>query len=160
MGAEFKDFAWTVTHYEPFTIPNYSWVQSSLGSFFNGFLLSLVDINKNELVHMDSARAWMDIYGIELGIRTGIISELWFEFSYFGMLLMFVFGCALSKLTSKIYIEKELFKFILFSILYAYLLLAIMGQSSLFFGVSITVVYLYFAWKLSNKLDPILRGKT
>lgn len=160
VGVEFKDFAWTVTHFEPFTIPNYSWLKSSLGSFINGFFLSILDIDKNELVHMDSARAWMDIYGIELGIRTGLISELWFEFGYFGLCVIFLFGMFLTKLTSRIYDEKVLFKFSFYSLLYAYMVMAIMGQSSLLFGVAITAIYLYFAWILANKLDPILRGKS
>ncbi|MBL0711380.1 MAG: oligosaccharide repeat unit polymerase, partial [Colwellia sp.] len=159
VGVEFKDFAWTVTHFEPFTIPNYSWLASSLGSFINGFFLSIIDIDKNDLVHMDSARAWMDIYGIELGIRTGLISELWFEFGYFGLCVIFLFGIFLTKLTSRIYNEKVLFKFSFYSLLYAYLLMAIMGQSSLLFGVAITAIYLYFAWIIVNKLDPILRGE-
>lgn len=157
VGVEFKDFAWTVTYFEPFTIPNYSWVKSSIGSFVNGFFLSLLDIEKSELVHMDSARAWMDIYGISLGIRSGIISELWFEFGYWGVCVMFLFGLLLSKLTAKIYLETSFFKFAFLSLLYAYTMLAIMGQSSLFFGVVITAIYFYFAWVLSNKLDPVLR---
>jgi len=154
VGAEFRDFAWTVTNYEPGEIPNYSWTISSLGSFVNGAILKILGYEKATLVSMDSARSWMDIFGIELGIRTGLFSELWFEFGFYGLVLIFVLGVWVSKLSAGLY-EAKKFKDVAFKLfIYAFIVLSIMGQSSLFFGVFITAVYVYAVLWIIQRVFP------
>jgi len=148
VGAEFRDFMWTVTNYEPGEIPDYSWVLSSLGSFFNGKILSILGFDKNTLVGMDSARSWMHVFEIDLGIRTGIFSELWFEFGPFSVIVSLVLGVFVSKVCADIYragtIKALIFKVFVFSFVF----LAVMGQSSLLFGVLITCIYIFIIYNL------------
>ncbi len=144
-GVEFKDYAWTVTYYNPGEIENYSWILSSIASFINGGFLKILGLNKGEMVSLDSARAWSDLFNIDLGIRTGIISEIWFSYGFLGLPILTLLGVFLSWITIKIYNEKNKELLYLYSYLYSFIFLMIMGQSSLFFGVSITAVYIYIA---------------
>jgi hypothetical protein len=154
LGAEFRDFAWTVTNYTPGEIPNYSWVASSLGSFINGGVLSFLGFDKGGLVFMDSARSWMNVFEIELGIRTGIFSELWFEFGFLGIFFSFLLGLSLSKISTGLYAARNLRGMIFKLFVYAYIFLSIMGQSSLFFGVLITSIYVYLVLLIIEVLLP------
>jgi oligosaccharide repeat unit polymerase len=152
LGTEYRDFAWTVSYYNPGEIPGYSWVKSSIGSLINGSTLSFMGFDKVQLVHMDSARSWMDIFGIELGIRTGIISELWFEFGWWGNIVIFIFGTVASWLSKQLMLSTTISKLIFVSLIYSYLFLSIMGQSSVFFGVLTTSFYLYVLFLITNFL--------
>jgi len=158
MGVEFRDFVWTVTYYEPGTIPGYSWVSSSLGSFINGNILSILGFDKNTLVAMDSARSWMGLFDIDLGIRTGIFSELWFEFGFFAILPAFIFGLFTSKICGDIYRATNITTLIFKLFTYAFVFFAVMGQSSLLFGVLITCIYIFILYNIIEFLTPKKRG--
>ncbi len=157
-GAEFRDFIWTVTYYEPGTIPGYSWVSSSLGAFINGNILSIFGFDKNALVAMDSARSWMNLFDIDLGIRTGMFSELWFEFGVYAILPVFILGLFTSKICGDICrattIETLIFKLFVFGCVF----LAVMGQSTLFFGMLITCIYIFILYSFIDFLTPKKRG--
>ena len=145
VGVEFKDFAWTVTHFVPGGIKDYSWFVSSIASFVNGNVLSLFGFNKGELTVLDSAHTWSALFGIDLGIRTGIISELWFGYGYAGLLIMGCFGLYTTWLVDRIDSVREAEPLFLYLYLYSFVVLLIMGQSSMFFGVLITGIYVHVA---------------
>jgi hypothetical protein len=156
VGVEFRDFIWTVTYYEPGEIPGYSWTLSSIGSFVNGSILSMLGVDKNSLVVMDSARSWMHLFDIDLGIRTGLFSELWFEFGGYSVLVSFIFGALISKLNSGIYKASSIKELMFRGFIYSFIFLAVMGQSSLFFGVLITCVYIFIIY---NFIDYVMNKK-
>lgn len=155
-GVEFRDFAWTVTRYEPGQIPGYSWTLSSVASLLNSAMLGVFSIDKGSLVQLDSARAWMGLFNIELGIRTGIFSELWFEFGYLGVLLILPLGVLLSKICSDLYALTDFTGISYRLYIYSFIFLSIMGQSTVLFGSLITAAYLYVAFVLVQKL-PTMR---
>ena len=154
IGVEFRDYVWTVTNYEPGEITGYSWALSSIGSFINGGVLTFLGFDKSELVSMDSARSWMYLFEIELGIRTGIVSELWFDYGYAGVIVIFIFGLLLGKVCRSLQSETKFVGFMFYVCLYAFIVLLIMGQSSVFFGFSITLVYLLITMKMFDLIFP------
>jgi len=152
LGDEFRDYAWTMANFDPGTIANYSWFQSSLASFINGGLLKLIGVNKQELVQFDSARAWSVLFDSEMGIRTGIVSELWFAYGYFGCIVMLVLGVFTAWVSNGLRQTKNVEHFYFYAVIFALLMLLIMGQSSTFFGSLITCFYLYISLKLAHVL--------
>ncbi len=160
IGAEFMEFAWTVTYFDPGHIPGYNWTLSTLASLANSSALSLFDIDKQSFVIMDSARSWSRLHQSEFGIRSGIISELYFEFGYFGLIVVCFFGILFSKICSLMKETSSYQQYSFYLCIYSIILLSIMGQSTFTFGSLPTIFYIWVAWKMSSfiKIDGYLRG--
>lgn len=141
-GVEYRDFALTLGFVEPGGIDDYDWFLSSVANLINSNIASLIGFDKNSYVVLDSARAFMAFYDVNLGIRTGLISELWFAYGWNALPLMMLVGLLVGYISRKVEVARNIHSLFLYAIVYAYLLLSIMGQSSVFFGVLLTVFYL------------------
>ena len=150
IGVEFRDFVFTVNLFEPGDIPNYSWATSTLASMTNGFILTLLGLNKAELTSLDSAHAWAAIWDTPFGIRTGIVSELWFAYSYLYLLFLLLIGLLSGFVIKKIQTSHNEFNILFFMAFFGLLALMVTGQSTFTAGVLPVFLYFYIALHLAN----------
>ncbi|MDP9080672.1 MAG: oligosaccharide repeat unit polymerase [Bacteroidota bacterium] len=151
-GVEYTDYTYSFEKFKVGKMKNYDFLQSSFGAFMNGTILDLIGLDKGELVNKGSAKVWMDTYGINLGVRTGIVSELYFDYGYWTVLIFFFIGFYVDLLTRKIYASKDVFIVILLLSLYAFNALLIVGQATVFFGSLTLIIYLYIFYRLLELL--------
>jgi hypothetical protein len=154
VGVEYRDFAYSVNNFEPGKIPNYEWGTSAIASMGNSTLLDSMGVDKNKLVEKGSAYAWRDLLGIDLGIRTGIVCEVYFAYGYLGLLVIFAFGWLTSWVSAKVATARTKYGLIFVSVVYALLLLSIVGQTMATTG-SLTV--LFYGWVMYLFLRRVSR---
>lgn len=154
VGVEYRDFAYSVNNFEPGKIPNYEWGTSAIASMGNSTLLDAMGIDKNKLVEKGSAYAWKDLLGIDLGIRTGIVCEVYFAYGYLGLLVIFAFGWLTSWVSAKVATARTKYGLIFVCVVYALLLLSIVGQTMATTG-SLTV--LFYGWVMYLVLRRLSR---
>lgn len=152
IGVEFTDYVYSFNNYTPGKVKGYSFVESSLGAFVNSDILYFLGFNKNQLVKSGSAYVWREMYGIDDGIRTGIICELYFAYEYFTFVLIFLFGLFMNFINRKILETDSLLNLILYSIFYSLLILSIVGQATVLFGSLTTLLYVLFINKCLFKI--------
>lgn len=152
IGVEFRDFVFTVNRYQPGEIQNYSWAVSALASMTNSVLLQALDLDKGALVGLDSARAWSALWDIDFGIRTGIVSELWFAYGLLAFPCLILFGLFSGWCVKLVRISRGGRELLFTSAFFGMLLLAIVGQSTSMFGILPVFVYAYIAIRLISLL--------
>lgn len=145
IGVEFRDFVYTVNNYKPGGIVDYSWAASSFASMVNGGVVALFGFNKADLTALDSAHAWSALWDIELGIRTGIISELWFAYGFAAMPLLLFFGLITGFVIRRLRVAAGIRELLFISAIYGLLMLIVNGQSTFTFGVLPVFLYFYIA---------------
>jgi hypothetical protein len=147
IGVEFRDFVYTVNSFEPGEIKNYSWFYSTMASLINGNLLSIFGFDKSTLVLLDSAHAWGDIWNgmfyTEVGIRTGLVSELWFAYGVFYAPILICYGVLSGYFIYKIKSTSSFRTIIYISSIYGVFLLSLISQSTFTFGLLPVFFYLY-----------------
>jgi hypothetical protein len=145
VGVEYRDFAYSVDNVEPGEIPDYNWALSTIGSMGNSTLLGAMGINKDELVKQGSAYAWKDFLGRDFGIRTGLVSELYFEYGYLGLFVVFAFGWLTAFVSAKVGKARTKYGLVFMCVVFGLLLLSIVGQSM---GTTGSLTVLLYAWVL------------
>ena len=147
-GVEYKDYVHSFNSYKNGSIPGYNFELSAIGSFFNSSLLNMAGENKEALTKMGSAYTWMDLYDTKFGIRTGIISELYFAYGYFTVILMIFLAFVTNKISQRLSNPSSIFNLIQYSILFALIFLLINGQATVFFGCLSMMIYTFIFHKL------------
>ncbi|PST84763.1 hypothetical protein C7T94_01150 [Pedobacter yulinensis] len=142
-GVEFKDYAYSFEKFNATTIQDYDFWQSNIGAFFNSGLLNFLGYDKEALTHMGSAYVWMKAYNIDFGIRTGIISELYFAHGIFGSAFMVLLAYFVNRTSVRLIRPTSIFNLIQHCILYALYILIINGQATVFFGCLSMMLYVY-----------------
>jgi hypothetical protein len=143
VGVEFRDFVYSINIIEPGNIDGYSWHKSALAAMMNESVLSFFGIDKKEYVSMGSAYVWAKIFNSNFGIRTGIVSELWFAYEYYYILFIYTIG-VISTLCLKISktLDSEILMIIMWGIIgMGYL--AIVGQATAIAGTLTVYFYVY-----------------
>ncbi|WP_080240649.1 hypothetical protein [Spirosoma rigui] len=145
LGAEFREYIRAVNEYKPGEIPGYDLAASTVGAFANSFLLKLAGYDKSELVHKDSAYTFMKLFDDEntLGIRTGLTSELYFAYGFYGLIFISLFGWLVSSLSYRLVRVTKKSSLIFLSTLFGLLVLTAFGQSSVTVGCLCVTMYLY-----------------
>lgn len=145
MGDEYKEYVYSINNFGRGEVDSYGydWVKSTIGSGINRHVLSVFGVVKSGWVNLDSARSWQKIYNSDYGIRTGLLSELWYAFEYAAFAILFLFGVSLSWLTWKIRNSKTELGFICLMSVYGLSILAIMGQSTTLVGGITTIIYFW-----------------
>jgi hypothetical protein len=138
-GVEFRDFAYSVARYEPGTIPEYSWLSSASASMANKNVLALIGLDKQAIIDQGSAFAWARLFNSPYGIRTGIVSELWFAYGWLGLVVILFIGSITSRVSIAISRAKTDKQLVNRCVILALLTSLIMGQSTSIAG-SITVL--------------------
>ncbi|GAB2544729.1 hypothetical protein [Spirosoma aerophilum] len=145
LGAEFREYVRAVNEFEPGKIPGYDLAASTVGAFVNSFLLKLAGFDKSELVHKDSAYSFMTLFDEEntLGIRTGLSSELYFAYGFYGLIFITFFGWLVSSLSYRLVNATRKSSLLFLSTIYGLLVLTVFGQSSVTVGCLSVTMYLY-----------------
>lgn len=150
LGAEFREYIRAVNEYEPGQIPNYDFAASMVGAFVNSFVLRIAGFDKGELVAKDSAYSFMTLFDEEntLGIRTGLISELYFAYGFYALILITLFGVLISYLSYRLITVRLQSSLVLLSAIWGLLVLSVFGQTSVTVGCLCILMYLYIIIRL------------
>lgn len=150
LGAEFREYIRAVNEYEPGKIPNYDFAGSMVGAFVNSFVLRMVGLDKGELVSKDSAYSFMTLFDDEntLGIRTGLISELYFAYDFYALILITLFGIMVSYLSYRLIRVRLQSSLLILSTIWGLLVLSVFGQTSVTVGCLCILMYLYIIIRL------------
>jgi hypothetical protein len=156
LGAEFREYVRAVNEYKPGEIAGYDLLGSTIGGFVNSFLLKLAGYDKSELVHKDSAYTFMKLFDEDntLGIRTGLTSELYFAYGFYGLIFMTFFGWLISSLSYRLIRVARKSSQLFLSTMYGLLVLTVFGQSSVTVGCLSVTMYLYGLFAFIKLLMP------
>ena len=156
IGVEYRDYVWGFVNLRPEAVrgAGYDWFGSTAASATPGFLMKLLDIDKQALVVRDSARVLMGFFNVKLGIRVGLPGELWFAVQWLALPVFFIFGIVIQLLASRISrTDHYVYKAILLTGL-SLCAFSIMGQSTVTFGLILPLAYLalltWFVQRLVN----------
>ncbi|MCX6217770.1 hypothetical protein [Spirosoma sp.] len=156
LGSEFREYIRAVNEYKPGDIAGYDLLGSTIGGFVNSFVLKLMGFDKSELVHKDSAYTFMKLFDNEntLGIRTGLTSELYFAYSFYGLFFITFFGWLISSLSYQLVRVTKKSSMIFLSTIYGLLVLTVFGQSSVTAGCLSVTMYLYGIFAIFSFFSP------
>ncbi|MVM33712.1 hypothetical protein GO755_26975 [Spirosoma sp. HMF4905] len=145
MGVEFREYIRAVNEFKPGEIPGYDLTASTLANLINSAILNVADINKADLVTKDSAMTFMTLFDPDntMGIRTGLISELYFAYDFYGLIIMLVFGYMVSYVAYAMLATQMKSNMILLTIIFSLLMLTVFGQSSVTAGSLCVLFYLH-----------------
>lgn len=166
LGVEYKDFVHSINYLsiEQMQALGYDWVRSSVASVLNRNILQIFGVDKDIWVQMDSARAWMRAYGITLGIRTGIVSELYYAFGLGLFPAMTLSGWLFSRLVRALRRSRQgSYWYIYLLAVYGNFGLAITTQTTALLGSAVTLTYalvtlLFLDW-MTKRRSAVRHGK-
>lgn len=150
IGVEFRDFVFSTNYFLPGSIDNYSWGESAIGSMLNHSLLGAFGFSKDEMVLAGSAYVWKGLFDSDFGIRTGIVSELWFAYGYWGIGLMVSYGSLTGWVARLLGNTRSRSSFVFLSLCFALIISSIMGQTTVSLGVFILFAYLWLGLVISK----------
>ncbi|KAB7732646.1 hypothetical protein F5984_01440 [Rudanella paleaurantiibacter] len=152
VGVEFREYIRTVNSFGPGDIANYDLLTSTLGQMLNSSLIRLAGFDKTELISQDSATAWMKLFDDNnaLGIRTGLISEVYFAYDFAGLLLMVLIGYGISALGNALLRAGRFSHLVMLATVYGLTLLTVFGQLSVWGGCLTVLAYLYALLSVFN----------
>ncbi len=156
VGVEYRDFVYSVNNLKPGHVPGYDWFRSAVFSGLNGTLLSGFGIDKEAEVLRGSAYVWRDILASNFGIRTGLASELYFAYGWLGVPVILLIGMGAGLLGVRLSRTRRRSSLTFLSVVYALVLLALVGQTTATVGLLTPVVYLYIAYRLLDGVEPKL----
>lgn len=158
VGVEYRDFVYSFLVFEPGGVPGYSFIDSSLGAFFNEGLLSLFGFDKSELVNSGSAYVWARLYNSPYGIRTGLVSELYFAYGWLGLWGVPVFAVLLYGSNQWLGVAAAGSDGLAAAIAACFiglLFMAIVGQSTVTFGMGSLLFYLWVLSRIVKVLERL-----
>jgi hypothetical protein len=93
VGVEYRDFAYAVAHFTDQMVSGYSWLSSTIASGTNSLILQVLGIDKQEILRLDFGSVTKPLFmGGDFGVRTGLVSELFFAYGFWGTGLVLLFG--------------------------------------------------------------------
>ncbi|MFD2570786.1 O-antigen polymerase [Spirosoma soli] len=143
IGVEYTDYVYSFKTYDPGSIKNYDFLKSAFGAFMNSTILEAFGYDKQEMIMSGSAYTWMKLYGIDMGIRTGIISELYFQYGYGTFIIIFFMAFYFDYINRKIFQVTDLMTFLLILSLFGFNVLLIVGQATVYTGTLTLILYFY-----------------
>ena len=158
MGVEFREYVRAVNEFEPGKIPGYDLTASTLANLINGLMLKAVGLDKSELSAKDSALTFMTLFDPDntLGIRTGLISELYFAYDFYGLLVVLLFGYLVSYVAYAMLNTHFKSNMVLLVVIFSLFTLTVFGQSSVTAGSLCLLFYLYvIVWLIRPAIRPV-----
>lgn len=155
-GDEYRAYVHSINYFSREWIGEfgYDWVKSTVASLVNRNILSAFGISKDDWIQLDSARTWMKAYQDRFGIRTGIVSELWYAFGYGLFPIMLLSGPLLSIFSRALWTIRSERNYIFLRAAYGILTLSIMGQTTSIVGALVTLSYLWVILYVLEKIIP------
>jgi len=151
-GGEYRVFAYVADRIKPGQIPNYDWASSAIASMVNNKILSLFNINKDELVMTGSAYTWGPIFSTTAGIRSGIISELYMAYGYFGLVILFLFGVITAWVGHQLVMTHSVGGLIFSAVVYSMFIVSIVGQTTDTTGGLTILLYAWIIYLLTRMI--------
>ncbi len=157
VGVEYRDFAWAINNIDPKDLLKHDWAASTFASGINSSILSFFGVNKYEETHKALGFVSKPLFmGGFFGVRTGLISELFFAYKYYGLLIIFLFGVLIGWISKLIAETKSKFILLFLSATFSLFFLIVLEQSIDVVGT--LPVFLYF-WLLSITILIPLHGR-
>ena len=152
MGVEFREYIRAVNAFKPGEIPGYDLTASTLANLVNSAVLNVAGIDKASLLTKDSALTFMTIFDPDnnLGIRTGLVSELYFAYDFYGLLAMMAFGYGVSYVAYAMLRARLKSDMVLLIVIFSLLMLTVFGQSSVTAGSLCVLFYLHILIRLAR----------
>src|SRR5207249_3725752 len=97
---------------------------------------------------------WQTLFGSNYGIRTGIVSELYFAYGWMSLGIVFPFGILSGWVSKKLKAAPRRTSAMFLSSVFGILLLSVVGQTTLTTGALSIVLYVYV---LSFIFRPVAR---
>jgi oligosaccharide repeat unit polymerase len=158
VGFEYRAYAYVVEHFEPGEIAGYDWAASTIASMANSRFLGLMGLDKDQLVYQGSAYSWRPIFATEFGIRSGIVSELYMAYGWAGLWIVCLFGVLTGWIGSRISRTRSRNALLFLSLIYATLLLSVVGQTTDTAGSLTMVLYTWIFYLVIKLLTPRRRA--
>jgi hypothetical protein len=160
VGVEYRDFCYALVQVNRNQVLNsgYDWLGSTLATIVPGVFLKALGCDKNSMVIHDSARTLMPFWNVKLGIRIGLPGELWLAYEWWGVAVFAIYGLGMYVLCAAAIRSGD---FINRAALLALLGLgatAVMGQSTVTFGLFLPVLYLMLVFVVINFFTKKRRG--
>jgi hypothetical protein len=143
IGDEYRDFVYSVNEYAPGEIPGYRWLRSGIFAGLNSTTLAALGVNKHEEAIHGSAYVWQTLLGSNYGVRTGIVSELYFAYGWMSLWVVVAFGILTGWLGGRLEKATKRTTLMFLSSIYGILLVSVMGQTTVTTGALSIVLYLY-----------------
>lgn len=157
VGVEFRDFIYAVNHFTSNDLKDHDWLASTLVSGINSGILGLFGINKHEVLQTALGYVSKPLFmGGVFGVRTGIISELFLAYNYFGLIVIMLFGLIVGWINNKIIVTNSKTSLIFLLSINGIFATAVVAQSIDMVG---TVTVLFYAWLLYKVLHLIALKK-
>ncbi len=158
IGVEFRDFAYAVDKFNFSMLQDYHWATSTLASCVNTKILEIFGVDKQKAIEASLGYVTKPLFsGGVFGIRTGLISELYFAYAFGGLGLIFVFGVLTGWVSRKLKNSKTESELIFLSVVYGLLILVIVEQS---IDVAGTLTVLFYAWIIHYFIKTILPSRS
>jgi hypothetical protein len=153
VGVEYRDFAYAVTNFNEQLLTGYSWLSSTLASAINSSLLHALGIEKKELIRLDFGSISKPLFmGGDFGVRTGLVSELFFAYGFFGLGVIFCFGVLTSILSKKLSHSRDKTAIMFLCAVYGLFALALTENSIDVSGTLTVYLYVWLAFVVLAKL--------
>lgn len=159
VGVEYRDFVYSVNHFEAGLIPGYDWLRSTVFSLLNSTLLAGVGIDKHAETLRGSAYVWRELVEGEFGVRTGIASELFFCYGYGGLAAMLAVGVGVGWLGMRLLTVRRRATLSFPSAVYALVILLPVSQSTATAGLLSLVGYVYATYWVLDRVEPRCRTR-
>lgn len=152
IGVEYRDLAYSLAHFTPGHIAGYDWLRSTFFSLVNSQVLAAVGIDKTAETLKGSAYVWRDLFGAGVGIRTGLLSELYFAYSVWAAPILLVLGMMIGVVTERLARKDRGPTVAFWAVLYAIAVLTIVGQSTSTAGLVSLVGYTYCVYWVAGRV--------
>jgi len=157
VGVEYRDFAWAINNIDAKDLVKHDWAASTFASGVNSSILSFFGINKYEETQKALGFVSKPLFmGGFFGVRTGLISELFFAYKYFGLAIIFLFGILVGWMNKLIVETKSKFILLFLSSTFSLFFLMILEQSIDVVG---TIPVFFYFWIISIAILIPLHGR-
>jgi oligosaccharide repeat unit polymerase len=155
IGVEFRDFVYAVNHFTASDLKDHDWIASTVASGVNSTLLDFLGINKQEILGLALGSVSKPLFfGGDFGVRTGLVSELFLAFSFWGLIVISLFGNLVAFVCRRLAETKSKGTFLFLSTVYGLFLMAPVQQSIDVVG---TLAVLLYSWILFVFLRRLAR---
>lgn len=155
---EFRDFAWSIDYFDnPGQRRHQTMIASAIVPFLPGPVWSVLGVDKGTLLTNNSATVMQEILQVDVGIRVGLLGELYMAFGATGIAIgMFVLGVLIGWLDRRLLSAGLADPFAL--------IVALIAMTSVFAMVGIMSMWsstiVYFGWPLAATFLLAARPKT
>lgn len=152
IGCEYREWTRSLQILNGTKLVNYNFLKDFLSPLVSNKILDLLNINKYAGDFVGSAEYFRMFFNSRLGIRIGIIGELYYAYNFYSIIIFYFFAIAISIINNVIINTNSFLKLIVVTVVSASFLLTIMGQINTFTSMLKSIIYIYIIYIIINKL--------